>query len=394
MAGVLARIRSLILLSVRPPKTNPGTPLGDAASHRERRMRRAVLSAFASKLAFAATQLLALPVAVNSLGIDRFALYAVLTSGVSWLGLVNYGFGPGLTLEVAGYAAVGDERGVRRAFGSAVVWSAATLGLLARPSSGPLASLARGDFWPSCRAVPGRRNNRPSGSDRILLRPDTGRVSRSCTSRLSGATCHQPMGGAGERAGRGRLDRMWPVGQSLDRRVSLRDSRRTLGSAVRQRGLGVVGTQGARSAAQKRSPWAEIAGTAGDGRQLLADRVFELPEPPSHAANRQSCDRLRRHRRCGSGAQHTNALHWRGGDASGAAAWRGGRCGDQWRRVVGSSRRSAGTSSGDGIHGCRGSPSGSLRQHGDSHLASRCRGIDAADLRSPRGVHRASTRGS
>ena len=156
---------------------------------------------------------------------------------------MNYGFGPGLTLEVAGYAAVGDERGVRRAFGSAVVWSAATLGLLGATLLGAAGIVgARGLLGPVAGRFPG-----DAGQIGLVVLTgfffaqtlvglveavQAGYQEQHVTNRWAA------LGNA--LAASGRLDRMWPVGQSLDRRVSPRDSRRTLGSAVRQRGLGVV----------------------------------------------------------------------------------------------------------------------------------------------------------
>lgn len=62
----------------------------------------------AKALALAA-QLLAVAIAVRALGSNGFALYVIIASLVSWIGLVGLGVAPGLTLGLARAAAIGDR---------------------------------------------------------------------------------------------------------------------------------------------------------------------------------------------------------------------------------------------------------------------------------------------
>jgi O-antigen/teichoic acid export membrane protein len=54
-------------------------------------------------------QLLAVAIAVRALGGEGFALYVVIASLVSWIGLVGLGVAPGLTLGLARASALGDR---------------------------------------------------------------------------------------------------------------------------------------------------------------------------------------------------------------------------------------------------------------------------------------------
>lgn len=74
----------------------------------------------AKGLAFAA-QVLAVAIAVRTLGVDGFALYVVVGSLVSWIGLAGLGVAPGLTLGVARAAAISDRVEEARLFVVALV---------------------------------------------------------------------------------------------------------------------------------------------------------------------------------------------------------------------------------------------------------------------------------
>ena len=68
---------------------------GDPAVRRSQRFKYAVLTSLASKLFTPAIQMLAMPMAIRALGAESFALYAMLTSALTWLSFANFGVGHG-----------------------------------------------------------------------------------------------------------------------------------------------------------------------------------------------------------------------------------------------------------------------------------------------------------
>lgn len=72
-----------------------------------------------SKVVTFALQVLAMPVAIRTLGTEQFAVYAIINSAVAWLNLANFGIGPGLTVGIASATARGDERREQELFTSA-----------------------------------------------------------------------------------------------------------------------------------------------------------------------------------------------------------------------------------------------------------------------------------
>jgi O-antigen/teichoic acid export membrane protein len=61
-------------------------------------------------------QVVAVAIAVRALGAEKFALFVVITSLVSWIGLAGIGVAPGLTLGMARAAALGDRAEEARLF--------------------------------------------------------------------------------------------------------------------------------------------------------------------------------------------------------------------------------------------------------------------------------------
>ncbi len=80
----------------------------EASALRASRMRAAVVTALASKIAGIGVQLLAIPLAVRALGPQQFALYAMMAAAAGWLTLAGVGVGPSLTVRVA--SCLGDQR--------------------------------------------------------------------------------------------------------------------------------------------------------------------------------------------------------------------------------------------------------------------------------------------
>lgn len=90
-------------------------PQGGAASP-ERRIGFAAATGVAAKALALVAQLAAVAIAVRALGAGGFALYVVIASLVSWIGLAGLGVAPGLTLGVARAGALGDRAEEARLF--------------------------------------------------------------------------------------------------------------------------------------------------------------------------------------------------------------------------------------------------------------------------------------
>ena len=81
-----------------------------------RRIGLAATTGIGAKALALAAQVLAVAIAVRALGTEGFALYVVIASLVSWIGLAGLGVAPGLTLGVARASAVGDRTEEARLF--------------------------------------------------------------------------------------------------------------------------------------------------------------------------------------------------------------------------------------------------------------------------------------
>lgn len=80
------------------------------ASTRIKRIKLAALTSVVSKLVTVAIQLIAMPLAIQALGPDKFAVYAIITSIIGWVGISNLGVGPLLTVRVAEAKALGKTQ--------------------------------------------------------------------------------------------------------------------------------------------------------------------------------------------------------------------------------------------------------------------------------------------
>lgn len=95
-------------------------PPESASRLRERRLKYAIATSLGSKVTTAIIQIAALPMALVALGPHHFVLYAMLAAAVGWLGLVNIGVGPPLTVMMSEAAAAGDRVQEQRLFSSAL----------------------------------------------------------------------------------------------------------------------------------------------------------------------------------------------------------------------------------------------------------------------------------
>ena len=85
----------------------------------------AVGSSILSKVATTASQLLLMPLAASSLGVDGFALYVMLIATAGWLSLSNLGIGPTLSIRIAQNATSGTQLQEGQLFSSALACSLA-----------------------------------------------------------------------------------------------------------------------------------------------------------------------------------------------------------------------------------------------------------------------------
>ena len=75
---------------------------------RTKRLKFAVITSIFSKIITVCVQLIAIPVAVNALGAERYGVFVTLTAVLAWISLANVGLEPGLTRGIALSAADGD----------------------------------------------------------------------------------------------------------------------------------------------------------------------------------------------------------------------------------------------------------------------------------------------
>ena len=89
-----------------------------AWTRRSTRLKLAVLASIGSKIATVALQILVLPLAIRSLGAERYGVYVMLTSSLSWILLAGTGLAPSLTVLIA--AVRGDDEAETRYLTSAL----------------------------------------------------------------------------------------------------------------------------------------------------------------------------------------------------------------------------------------------------------------------------------
>ena len=83
------------------------------------RLRLAVAGSIGVKLLGLAIQVIAYPVAIAVLGVDRFGVFVVLNSSLAFLYLSGLGIGPGLTMRISAASARNDADEAARLFSSA-----------------------------------------------------------------------------------------------------------------------------------------------------------------------------------------------------------------------------------------------------------------------------------
>lgn len=97
---------------------------------RNRLLKRAVITSISGKGVSVVTQLVAIPLAVSALGLERFGVYAMLTAIFLWMNTASTVVGAALTLKISAANAVGDSRTESELFSTAFFFALFTATLL------------------------------------------------------------------------------------------------------------------------------------------------------------------------------------------------------------------------------------------------------------------------
>ena len=96
-----------------------------AAAFRTQRLKIAMLSSLAGKGVSIVAQLVALPLAIGALGIERFGMYAMLVALLNWMNVAGVAIAPGLTVEIVSASAGADREREARVFSTAFLFALA-----------------------------------------------------------------------------------------------------------------------------------------------------------------------------------------------------------------------------------------------------------------------------
>jgi O-antigen/teichoic acid export membrane protein len=92
-------------------------------NNRNRSLKRSVITSISGKGVSLITQLVAIPLAVGALGLERFGVYAMLTAIFLWTNTASTVVGSALTLKISAAASMNDQRQEARLFSSALFFA-------------------------------------------------------------------------------------------------------------------------------------------------------------------------------------------------------------------------------------------------------------------------------
>ena len=95
----------------------------NSTAFRTQRFRIAMLSSLGGKTVSIALQLVALPIAIAALGIDRFGIYAMLTALLNWMNMAGMAITPGLTVQIVDANSTGARDAESRVFTTAFLFA-------------------------------------------------------------------------------------------------------------------------------------------------------------------------------------------------------------------------------------------------------------------------------
>lgn len=95
----------------------------NSTAFRTQRFRIAMLSSLGGKGVSIGLQLVALPIAIAALGIDRFGIYAMLTALINWMNMAGMAITPGLTVQIVSANSAGAHDAESRVFTTAFLFA-------------------------------------------------------------------------------------------------------------------------------------------------------------------------------------------------------------------------------------------------------------------------------
>lgn len=105
-------------------------PSANSNEFRTQRFKIAVLSSLTGKSVSIVSQLVALPIAIAALGIDRFGIYAMLVAMLNWMNIAGGAITPGLTVQIVSANSAGNRDLEARVFTTAFLFSLLVAALL------------------------------------------------------------------------------------------------------------------------------------------------------------------------------------------------------------------------------------------------------------------------
>jgi O-antigen/teichoic acid export membrane protein len=98
-------------------------PSANSTAFRTQRLRVAMLSSLCGKVVSIVSQLVALPLAIAALGIERFGVYAMLVALLNWMNMAGVAITPGLTVQIVNANSAGDRDTEARVFTTAFLFA-------------------------------------------------------------------------------------------------------------------------------------------------------------------------------------------------------------------------------------------------------------------------------
>lgn len=98
-------------------------PAANSTAFRTQRLKIAMLSSLGGKGVSIVSQLVALPLAITLLGIERFGMYAMLVALLNWMNMAGVAITPGLTVQIVSANSDGNRDAEARVFTTAFLFA-------------------------------------------------------------------------------------------------------------------------------------------------------------------------------------------------------------------------------------------------------------------------------
>ncbi len=100
------------------------TKTDDPSRLRTQQFKKSLITSLAGKGISISAQLIAVPVAISALGVERFGVYAILTALLNWINMATMGISPSLTVQIITAHADNDKKNETEVFTTAFLFSA------------------------------------------------------------------------------------------------------------------------------------------------------------------------------------------------------------------------------------------------------------------------------